>query len=277
MWFFLSVVMAHATPSDALVEAASSAYGKPVPSVALCVKDTHLEGLEPFQVIGVTQRRAGCTLLGVWAHEAWLEPSQAAPALLADAWTKASPAEKSARIGAWTQEVFLAFDQPLHTPLTGQAQGRNWSVAATYLKRRDATGGSLQMEGSFLFSDTLSLVKSPVAEEGTAFTTRLLLNPYHSKDASVETVRAALHSKGKAFQDCFDAAWEGDLAIDGPVRVQWSIASGKASAVGVVATDEAHPELNRCYASVLRRVAFPESLTGTMVWSFTADRRTARP
>ena len=68
-----------------------------------------------------------------------------------------------------------------------------------------------------------------------------------------------------------------DLALDGPVRVQWSITSGQASAVGVVATDQAHPELNRCYASVLRRVVFPEELTGTMVWSFTADRRTARP
>ena len=78
MWFFLSFVMAHATPSDALVEAASAAYGKPVPVMALCIKDVAMDGLDPLQVIGVTQRRAGCTLLGVWSNETLLDPADAA-------------------------------------------------------------------------------------------------------------------------------------------------------------------------------------------------------
>jgi hypothetical protein len=206
-----------------------------------------------------------------------MDPESAANTLLGEVWSKASSTERSQLVGSWTSEVLLAFDQPLLEPLLGRSEGKNWRVPTSYLKRRDATGGTVQMDGSFLYDMNLSLLVRPAAEEGTPFTTRLLLNPYHTRDDSVEVVRAALHTRGKAFQDCFDAAWERDLSLSGPVRVQWSIAGGAATAVGVVATDEGHPDLNRCYGSVLRRVVFPDELSGTMVWSFTADRRTAQP
>ena len=277
MWIVLSLSLAHATPSEAMLEAASNAYGKAIPEVAMCIKQANLPGVDPFQVVGVTQRRAGCSLLGIWAKDRWMDPANAASTLLGTTWSKASLTEQGQLVGSWTSEVLLAFDQPLHEPLLGRSEGKNWRVPTSYLKRRDAIGGTLQMDGSFLYDMDMFLLTRPSPEEGTPFTTRLLLNPYHTRDDSVETVRTALHTRGKAFQDCFDAAWEDDLSLDGPVRVQWSIAGGAATAVGVVATDEGHPDLNRCYASVLRRVAFPDDLSGTMVWSFTADRRTATP
>ena len=277
MWIALSLSFAQASPSEAMLTAASDAYGKSIPEVAVCIHEAQVSGIEPFQVVGVTQRRAGCSLLGIWAQERWMDPESAASSLLGDVWSKASSTEQSQLVGMWTSEVLLAFDQPLLEPLLGHSEGKNWRVPTSHLKRRDAKGGTLQMDGSFLYDIDLRLLVRPSSDQSTPFTTRLLLNPYHTRDDSVETVRTALYTRGKAFQDCFDAAWESDLSLSGPVRVQWSIAGGAATAVGVVATDDGHPKLNRCYGSVLQRVVFPDELSGTMVWSFTADRRTPKP
>ena len=83
----------------------------------------------------------------------------------------------------------------------------------------------------------------------------------------------AVKSRGKTLQKCFDDAWSSDLTLEGPARVQWTIAGGKASALGILTGDDGHPGLVSCYGAVIRTMAFPEDATGTVVWSFLADRR----
>jgi hypothetical protein len=268
LWFTLNAYAAPAAVTETLTAAVSDAYGKSVPSQAICTEVPTLpDGVDAdVVVVGVTQRLAGCRLLGVWSNETLLSPGAAASAVLGEAIT-------SSALEHWTQNVLLAFDQvDASTPLITKKTGTGWQVRVTFYQRRDARGGSLRTAGSFDFDRSGALTASD-RDGGEAFMTRLVQTPYRVEGVESGVVISAVTSRGKAILDCFETAWSEDLTLDGPTRLQWTIAGSKASAVGVLMGDDDHPNLVSCYGRQIREMAFPADATGTVVWSLTADRR----
>jgi len=255
----------------------SEAYGKAVPPQAICIASPPSDTFPGWAAIGVTQRRAGCRLLLLTKDGVSYSPEEASTTLKNDEWADLSQDEQSARLRAWSHELLMAFDHPLdHASGAASRRQGQWSVPLTFVQRVDSPGGTLYTETVYTFDDALRLTTAP-RDEGLAFFTRLLSNPYRTQGIDREIVRASLYTKGKSIQACFDEAWQRDLELSGPVRIQMTIAGGSANALGVVAEDNSDEALGQCYVRVLRRVTFPESVEGTIIWSFTADRRTASP
>lgn len=255
----------------------SQVYGKAVPEQAVCIASPARRELEGWAAVGVTQRRAGCRLLLLVKDGTHHSPEEGSTLLKDEQWEALTEDEQAERLRVWTHEVLLAFDHPLeHASEPARRKGNGWSVPVTFVQRVDRTGGTLYTETEYTFDATLRLTDAP-RDDGLSFDTRLLSNPYRMQGLDGELVREALYTKGRALQACFDEAWERDLELSGPVRIQMTIAGGSANALGVVAEDNSDEALGQCYVRVLRRIAFPQSLEGTFIWSFTADRRTVSP
>ena len=269
LWLASSALAASGDGLDsALVEAVAGAYGKAVPRQAICTTIPRLPaGVEAnVTVVGVTQRLAGCRLLGMWVDDTWRTPEEAAKTVLGEA-------VSAEALEDWTRYVLLAFDQlDFAKPVKASSTGSGWKVAATFHQRRDTRGGSLYTEGSFTFDSEGALVASD-RDGGKAWTTRLRQSAYRVDGVDESVVFAAVKSRGKTLQKCFDDAWSSDLTLEGPARIQWTIAGGKASALGILTGDDGHPGLVSCYGAAIRTMAFPEGATGSVVWSFLADRR----
>ncbi|MFT4622862.1 MAG: hypothetical protein ACI8PZ_001518 [Myxococcota bacterium] len=269
IWLTLSALAASGDGlPEPLVAAVGSAYGKAVPRQAICVTTPRMpDGVDAHVlVVGVTQRHAGCNLLGLWADDAWVDIPDGAKVILGDT-------VSAAALEDWTRHVLLAFDQiDFGVPVASRSSGSGWTVSATFYQRRDARGGSLHTEGSFTF-DRSGTLKSSQRDQGRPFTTRLVQTAYRVEGVDPTVVQNAIRSRGKMVQTCFDDAWASDLTVSGPTRLQWTIAGGRASAIGILSGDDDNPGLVSCYSEVLRTMVFPDGVTGTVVWSFTADRR----
>jgi hypothetical protein len=201
--------------------------------------------------------------------EELLEPEGALVGIVgAEAWSALEPARRDALLSAWTADVLLAFGQVDGEP-TIVARDGQWIVSATYRHRTDDTDVAGRSEGTFTFDEAGALT----SEDSTLqdrWRTTFFVRPDSVEGVSQEIVLKALQTKGRTLKQCFTDAWEYDLELQGRVRLAWTLQAGKAEQMAVVAGDE-HPEdLARCYARVVRSVAFPEEAAGQVRWSFSA-------
>ncbi len=254
-----------------LLEAISTAYGKAVPKQAVCLSTVILREVEAdVLAVGITQRLAGCRLKGLWTDGEWSSIEDGIPNILGDL---ARDRNATTLYEDWTREVLLAFDQGIFTePLQATHHGSGWQVTGGFYQREDGVGQSRHSQGTWTF-DSAGRLTAVERDNGQRYTTRLLSTAYRTEGIAEDAVRAAIHTRGGHFKQCFQQAWEVDLSLEGPVRLHWTMAGGIIKTMGVVDAKDTQRGLLTCYSSWLRKVPFPESFSGSVRWSFTADRR----
>lgn len=267
---------ASAKSREALARAAlDAAYGKPVPKQAVCLAEPELpERFADVLVVGVTQAQRGCVLYGVMVGEAWHAPDAAlAAAVDAEAWKAADAAQRGRDLASWTEEVLLAFHQPIPDAGSVSPSKGGFVVERPYLRREAGAGHrSVEAVGRWTFDATPAQVAAAETVSAT-WDTSLYMRPDRLEGVPEAAVQGAITARGGAIKDCFVEAWERDLALSGKARFAWTVAGGKAEGVGVIAEDAPPPELTACYARHVRAGAYPPEVSGNVRWVFGVDRR----
>jgi hypothetical protein len=269
---------------DVAHEALDAAYGKPVPDAAVCLADPELPGrFVDVLAVGARQGQRGCVLFGVLVGETWYAPDAAlAAAVDPEAWKLVDAAQRGRDLLAWTDGVLLAFAQPLEGEGSVAPSKGGWIVERPYLRREDAAGRSVEATGRWTFG--ANPLAGPAgaagpaqvaAEEtiGARYETVLTMRADRLEGVPDAAVQSALTAHGGAVRQCFQQAWEQDLALAGKVRLAWTVTGGKADAVGVIADDAPPPDLAACYARAVRAGAYPPEITGKVRWVFSVERR----
>lgn len=274
---FLTQLALAGTASDDLVHmVVDEIYGKDVPDQAVCIERPELP--EPFAAdivaIGVMRGAVGCELMGVMVNSAFKKPEVAAAAAIDDgAWKKASASEKATWMLQWTNSVQLAFKQfdvsgamPSSKPI-----GSSTAVTVTYWERTEDDYVARHATGVYTWDSKGEL--SDLSVEGPRYRYSFGANAYRLNGQNGDAIHGALTQQGKTLKNCAKDAWKKDLTFHGSTRMQFQISGTKASQIALVAEDDSGTGVERCYSAALKKITFPDSVDGTVVWSFVHTRK----
>jgi len=275
---------AHANPSDSEVIALTSeAFGKELPAKAVCIyRDVMLpevfEG-EPIAV-GLMHGSQGCRIYGVILKGYFVPVERAAVAAMNDeAWGSANSRKRGEFMLAWTNNVLTAFDQfdirdprPTHT---AGANGRT-IVETSFWQRTEKKHVAQHTRAKFTFANDGALEKAD-RDNGPKWLSTFTVREARVEGVSVEAVMASLQTRGRSLAKCMDQAWKDNLTISGRNRFQWTIRSGKATQIALVAEDDDGSGIANCYHRALQSIDFPAELGGRVVWSFNIIRSQVLP
>ncbi|HHO50641.1 MAG TPA: hypothetical protein ENK18_07140 [Deltaproteobacteria bacterium] len=275
MAWWMSTITLAAPAQPELHQAVEALYKRQLPEEAICVEAPgELPGrFRDATAVGVRRGARGCVLIGVMIGETLHAPESAASAALdQEAWGRVDARQRASDLSAWTRRILLAFDQALGES-TQQATGGGFTIEQRYLRRTDTAGATTQSLGTWSFDASGELLDHRASPESHHKTTLSVRSDRLTGTLTSELVEAALFEQGRAIKDCFTTAWEHDLTLDGRVRLAWTVQEGKATDLSVI--EDGQPlsmDLARCYASVVRRLEFPEDATGTVRWIFATTR-----
>jgi hypothetical protein len=263
-------------PDDAALHAAvDQVYGRDVPATSVCIARPELG--EPFRgwptPVGVKRGPLGCVLLGVMVGGQWHEPTAALPAALdPTVFAGLDQATREKVVLSWMDEVILAFHQPHGLKVVlWDPKKRTTTVDRQYLRRDDASGRSADAVGKWTFGPDL-LATAAAEQVLSRAQTSLFVRPGRLEGVPQAAVDAALESKGLVIRQCFSDFWAADLAIEGRVVLEWTIAQGKVGEVAVVTEPGTNHDLAKCYARAVRGGTYPPEVSGTVNWVFAIDR-----
>ncbi len=265
---------------DPLWTAISAHYGEDVPKDDFCtVTPTLPDIFQPVVVVAKKTMERGCVVDGVMVANTWKSLEEApAAALVPEKFKAAALTAKGDAFKAWTQGVLLAWETPEPTaaaPTVKAARPTGWEVGATFWHRTENWHQMRKVAGKFTFDATGKMVKADRAT-GENWTSTFYTQPFKIVGAVSEAeVAATLEQQGKTLAECFHNAWLKDPFVKGRARIQWSIESTKPTKFAVA--DPAMGDLNNCYAKAIKKVQFSEGATGTVIWSFSIDRRLDTP
>ncbi|MEZ4241023.1 MAG: hypothetical protein R3F59_33660 [Myxococcota bacterium] len=250
-------------------------YGRELPAAGVCVDRPALG--EPFTgmpvPVGVQRGARGCVLVGVVVDGALLAPEDALAAALPEAaWQALSSDQRVSALQRWTGAVELAFVQPAGpATVTGRGNGQ-WVVTQRVLRRGEGAGTS--EAASLTTTWGADRRRISVTEDVTG---RWLTTLYVRRDKlsgiAEAAVDRALTDHGRVVRQCFSDAWAADLALDGRVRLSWTVADGKVGTVAVITEAGTNEALARCYAQAVRAGSYPAGSSGQVTWVFGVDRR----
>ncbi len=273
--WWMNVIALGAPAQPEVHSSVEALYGREIPEAAVCIGDpTDLPGrFDDATAVGVRRGARGCVLVGVWIDGELIPPEGAATvALDEEAWQMVDAQQRASDLQAWTHGILLAFDQPVDEGTQRAIKG-GFVVEQGYLHRADAAGVTTDSQGTWRFDASAALTEQSSAPDRHHKTVLSVRPDRLTGDLTSEIVEAALFEKGRAIKDCFVEAWEQDLTLDGRVRFAWSVSEGKVSDLSVI--EDARPlsmDLARCYATSVRKLAFPEDLTGGVRWVFATTR-----
>jgi hypothetical protein len=274
------VALAVDISDDEVVAAVEVLYGKDLPEGAVCIeRPGDLPGrFRDVVVAGVKRGARGCVVVGALIDDKLVEPeAAAAKALDPEAWKLVDDAQRAEDLLAWTDEVLLAFDQPLDKG-GAQARGGRFVVERAYLHRDSDKAVSARSLGTWTFDAEARLVESDSTPEAW-WRTVLTARPGRLEGIGADVVQQVMTSQGRVITGCFTDHWSRDLTLAGGVQLAWSVTAGKVGDLTLVAEPgKPAPEaLARCYASAIRKLEFPPEANGTVRWVFVADRREHTP
>jgi hypothetical protein len=261
--------------TQAQIQAAvDAAYGKPVPAPAVCVARPDLAGRVPTEVVafGVTQRYAGCKLLGVMVDAAPVATADALPAALAGGWAKLDAKARTELVAAWTTQVLLAFDHvaPGTTATVKPLSGSKLLASVPFTAKLAEAHVSQDVAGAFTFDPSGKLTATS-RDQGPTFTTALYQTMYSVQGTSEGVIAAGIKSIGGEIQQCVDERFAADPTIAAVTRFAWTLdGTGQIGKLG--AEESADAELTRCYGNALYNATWTVGQKGAAVWSFAVVR-----
>jgi len=277
--FLALLATAHAAPSDAdIVSLTAEAFGKELPAKAVCIqRDVMLpEAFEGDPIaVGLMHGKAGCRIYGVILKGYFVPIERGALASLNDdVWKAANARKRGELLLAWTNNVLTAFDQfdirdprPTHTP---GSNGRTL-VETSIWQRTDERHVAQHTRAKYTYANDGAL-ESVDRDNGPKWRSSFTVRESSVEGVSVEAVMASLQTRGRSLAKCMDQAWKENLTLSGRTRFQWTIRSGKATQIALVAEDDDGSGIANCYHRALQSIDFPAELGGRVVWSFNIIR-----
>lgn len=272
----LAVAVAAAQPitqGDAH-RAINELYGSEVPSEAVCAKPTDLPTLfkASTAAVGVKRGAEGCKLAGVVVDGKVFKPEDAAEAAIdGEAWASAEDTEKAKAIAKWVDEVLLAFARPDPDTPRVRRTSRGYDVLRTYVHRTNTKNQTAKSAGSWTFGAKGEQLGHNT-EELQRWSSRFFVRPDRLEGVEKEVVVDALTSYGRVIKDCYHEAWTRNPALQGRIRLEWTIANGEATDLSVIGGDSPDMELAKCYARAVRSIQFPDDASGDVRWVFAVER-----
>lgn len=264
-----------ATLADVLTEH----YGPELPHGDLCTAAPALpEVFLPVTAVGQKNNDRGCRVEGIVVAGKWHAPEEAAVAAIRpDLWKAMPSTAKGEALKAWTQLVLVAFDKPDATavaPTVKATATKGWDVSIGFWQYTDVWHETQKTAAHYVFDATGKLVKVD-RSKGEKWHTTFYTQPFELKGQDQAAVLESLEQQGKTLAGCAHDAWLKDPLVKGRTRIGWTITSTKPEKFALA--DPEMKDLANCYAIQLKKVQFPEGMTGSLIWSFSIDRRLATP
>ncbi len=265
---------------DPLSAALTEHFGPDTPKSDLCLSTPTLPAVFKTGVTAVGSKNddRGCRVDGVVVDGKWMLPEEAsAAALLPDAWKALPSLGKGEALKAWTQLVLVAFDlpDPLAPASTVKVTStKGWDVSIGFWQLTDTRHEAMRTAAHYIYDPLGKLIKSD-RTKGERWQSTFYTQPFKLAGQSQPDVIASLEQQGNNLARCFHDAWLKDPQVKGRTRIAWNVTNTKPEKFALVDPDMV--TLGSCYALQLKKVQFPEGMTGQVIWSFTVDRRLQEP
>jgi hypothetical protein len=92
----------------------------------------------------------------------------------------------------------------------------------------------VQSHDTFVYSKKTGALTDILSEEKMRYRTKFYQQGKTSKTIDERVISSALNSQTRAFTRCFESAFRQDFRIQNKIRLQWTVANGRATQLAVM-------------------------------------------